>query len=559
MHRKLFRVLLLSAFCLAPAVRASAQDDPDFGFGGESGQSDDTPQMQRVDPRMLNAWQRNEKDDAENISSLLAAKIRRKLTCGIETVGQLADGNAPLWLTSGRQGLSSPKNAAGYFRASMLGGMHLPTGLLFDYGMDVAVTAGHSRDYIIQQAYIDVGYNWFDLSLGMKERWGEVSESRLSTGSLTWSGNSSPIPQIRLEVPEFTRLSILGGWFSLKGHVAYGWYLDNDWRLSQAEKQMQPATYVDGILHHSKAAFLKVGDAERFPLEMIFGLEMYSQFGGEKHTLYNDHTASESLPHDLKACWQILLPFNAVGEQTKENGNSLGSWHLAFDLTLDKWKARAYYEHFYEDHSSMLGIEYKSDLEGNRDYVFYGFRRNWFDGLFGLQFDMPENWPVRQAVLEVLNTRGQCGPVYRAKSRDYIKEGVDGRDGFYTNEIYDSYSYYGQNAGNPVLVSPMYNSDGDLRLKSNRVLAYHIGIEGSAGPQIDWKLMATRSTHWGTYEVPFQESENITSLLLGAYYWLGGTYSWKIGLELAADKDSGSLLGNNKGIMISISKLWKLL
>jgi adenylosuccinate synthase len=39
----------------------------------------------------------------------------------------------------------------------------------------------------------------------------------------------------------------------------------------------------------------------------------------------------------------------------------------------------------------------------------------------------------------------------------------------------------------------------------------------------------------------------------------GGTYGWKFSLSGSMDIDSGNLIGNNKGVMLTISKLWKVL
>ncbi len=40
---------------------------------------------------------------------------------------------------------------------------------------------------------------------------------------------------------------------------------------------------------------------------------------------------------------------------------------------------------------------------------------------------------------------------------------------------------------------------------------------------------------------------------------MGGTYGWKFSLSGSMDIDSGNLIGNNKGVMLTISKLWKVL
>lgn len=497
-------------------------------------------------------------DQAAMLQTMANAKIKRSLIYDFGTEGVISNGqNAPFWFTSNRQGMSSYEAKSLYGHFATMGHMLLPSQFGMGYGMDLGLAEGLQQDWFVQQMYIDLDYKWLQFSIGSKERWGEMVNPELSSGSLTWSGNSKPVPQARLGIPEFTRIPILGGWFSVKGHVAYGLYTDSKWRSTDKN-----AAYTDGLKYHSKALFVRFGNEERFPLYATLGLEMYSQFGGTMHNRRfseGDPLLEEySLPQNLKAYWDILFPFNDAGGQTKQNGNSLGSWHLSFDYLGKDWGARAYYEHFYEDHSGMLGIEYKSDLEGNKDFVFYGFRRNWFDGLWGLEFNLPETWPVKDAVFEVLNTRGQSGPVYKP-SKSAIAEGVDGRDAMYDHEIYDSYSHWGYSNGTPLLLSPIYNSDGDQHFKSNRVLAFHAGLDGSIGTHIDWKVLFTGTRHWGTYKDPFTEIEDVTSCLVSGYYWLGGTYSWKIGLSVGFDFDNGNTLGDNKGIMLSISRLWKIL
>lgn len=470
---------------------------------------------------------------------------------------------APFWLTSNRQGLSPVKPSGAMLDINASGHYGLNESARLRYGIEMATACNYQSNFYLQQIYADASYKWLNLSVGAKERWGELVNPRLSSGALTWSGNSRPVPQVRLEVPEFARLGILGGWFSLKGHLAYGRYTDDSWRHDMAVCFSDPPQYTDKVLHHSKSLFLKVGDPERFPLEMTFGLEMYAMFGGTRHNMRTKSTEpvlnTYEFPQDARAYAEILLPFNLPGHQTQDNGNTLGSWHLTFDYTADSWKYRIYYEHYYEDHSSMLGIENKPDMNGERGFVFYGFRQNWFDGLFGFEVNAPDGLPFRNAVLELLNTRGQCGSVYKFPTSQ-IPEGVDGCDAMYFHEFYRSYAHWGYNNGSPVLLSSIYNSDHDQAIKSYRVLMFHLGVDGRITDRIDYRLMATHTSHWGTFERPFTERGEITSAMIECLYRMGGPEDWRIGLSAAADFGTGGVLNEGgKGIMITVSKLWKLL
>ena len=74
--------------------------------------------------------------------------------------------------------------------------------------------------------------------------------------------------------------------------------------------------------------------------------------------------------------------------------------------------------------------------------------------------------------------------------------------------------------------------------------------------------MATTTNHWGTYQDPFNVQTTITSLMLECAYWLGDAYSWKFTLSGGLDLQQGTKLigaSNNKGVMLTISKVWDIL
>lgn len=556
--------LLVCMSVLFGYVQAQDFDNPDMPAGIEDIESDEgiSNHDHRSDNDFLRRYSGGD-SELNQLSMSLSSRIRRRLIFNLTSTGNIGTGDfAPFWFTSNRQGLSPVEPSGAMLDLGMDGGMRLPNGFRFDYGINVAVAANYQSDFYLQQMYVDAGYKWLDLSLGTKERWGETVNHELSSGSLTWSGNSRPIPQIRLEVPEFTRLRGLGGLVSLKGHIAYGWYQDSRWRETQASKYTVPAQYTDRILHHSKSFFIKVGDTERFPLELTAGLEMNAMFGGTRHNMrtWPDEPVIKEYeyPHDVGAYLQAFLPLNRAGEQTKDNGNSLGSWHLALDMTFSRVRYRLYYEHYFEDHSSMLGVEYKADLTGAKGLVSYGFRRNWLDGLYGLEVDIPEGKYISGMVLEVLNTRGQCGSLYRYPAGQ-ILEGVDGHDDFYNHEFYRSYSHYGYANGSPVLSSPIYNKDGNLSFRSNRILMYHFGMNGSISKHLDYRMLVTYSSHLGTYDYPFSQKEELTSVMLECFYRFGGRYSWRIGISAAADYGSSKMPTDNRGVMLTVSRLWKML
>lgn len=494
-------------------------------------------------------------DAQNNTNKDYSSQADSFLKLSLESVGMTGDGShAPFWHTSNRQGISSIKNNNGYLHFAALGDASFNHDFKVGYGLDIGVGAGLESDIFVHQLYCDLDYAWLGMSMGMKERWNDKNRY-LSSGALTWSGNCRPIPEIRAGIPDYVRMPFFGRWLSVKGHIGYGRLTDDRWR-----RQHGNGAYTEGILFHSKSAFLRFGDEERFPLQASLGLEMNNIFGGTRYV----NGVGNELPSDAAMYWTVLFPFHQVGKQGNVDGDNLGSWHINLDYNLKDWHIGTYYEHFFEDHSSMLGIEYKSNAQGKKDFIFFGFRHNWFDGLFGVEINAPEGIPFfRNAVLEFLNTRGQCGPILNSADQYNptipVVEEVDGRDGMYNHGTYDSYSHWGYAMGSPVLISPAYNDDGYAGFRSNRVRMFHFGIDGGITDKINYRLLATTTKHWGTYDVPLDEVERVTSVMLECSYRLGGAYDWKFTLSGAMDFDSGDLLGNNRGVMLTVSRSWNLL
>ena len=117
---------------------------------------------------------------------------------------------------------------------------------------------------------------------------------------MTLGINSRPVPQVRVELPDYWQVT---PWLGLKGHVAYGWFTDGKW---QENYQPTGSRYVRKALYHSKSGYLHFGNEERFPLSGTLGLEMATQFGGTIYNLDATHPKVE-LDHGLKAFWNAFF------------------------------------------------------------------------------------------------------------------------------------------------------------------------------------------------------------------------------------------------------------
>lgn len=110
--------------------------------------------------------------------------------------------HAPFWHTSNRQGLPSVEKSNGYAHIATIGSLTRSGGFKLGYGLDAGLGAGLENNLILHQLYADVDYKWLGMSIGMKERWSDKNRY-LSTGALTYSGNSKPIPELRVGIPDY--------------------------------------------------------------------------------------------------------------------------------------------------------------------------------------------------------------------------------------------------------------------------------------------------------------------------------------------------------------------
>ena len=287
--------------------------------------------------------------------------------------------NAPFWFTNNRYGLGTTQNNSGLARVALWRTVETDS-LWFwrmGYGVDLASPINDENGYFcVQQAYADIEWKMLRLSLGQKERPSELKNPYLSTGGMTLGMNARPLPQVRLEMPDFWAIPGTKGIFSFKAHIAYGWYTDNKW-----QRKFNAGTsnkYTSGSMFHSKALFVRLGNSELFPLLFSGGLEMACQFGGTGWNIEQYGGGSLGEKVDLGGnIWTAFIPSSGyVNDEnyTNASGNHVGSWHIRLDWKSKGWSVGAYMEHMFEDHSQM--------------FMQYGF---WKDMLLGLEVNLSKN------------------------------------------------------------------------------------------------------------------------------------------------------------------------
>ena len=478
--------------------------------------------------------------------SLLALETGARgdsLSYNVELSANASSGRyAPLWFTANRYGLSSERPNSGYLRAGVQYDTRFGKGWSVQAGVDLAGAVDMDAPFIVQQAYADLSWKVLTLSVGAKERSDSPLDKdfRLSGGAMVEGPNARPIPQVRLEVKKYWNVPFTKGWLGVKGHFGYGMLTDNRWRENFVAAEQ---AFTKNEFYHSKSLMFRVGNAEVFPLTMEIGMLEAAQFGGSRWQKEKDGslTLVQDMPDGVKEFIEAIVP---VQKSTLENveGNHVGSWNFALNYEAKTWRARLYYEHFYDDHSQLTWQ--------------YG---RWKDGQIGVEVTLPRNPFVTKVLWEGLSTYDQTGPIlYDGVGGSFGDLQMSGGDNYYTNGEYLGWQHAGLGLGHPFLPGPAYNTDGSNMFKSNRVRANHLGMTGDPSEEWNWRVLVSFARHWGTYSAPLDKPRKQFGSLWEVTYRPKRLAGWSFSAALGLDRGN-YLPGNTAGGTFCIRKTGELL
>ena len=285
---------------------------------------------------------------------------------------------------------------------------------------------------------------------------------------------------------------------------------------------------------------------------------MATLFGGTPYRPSNDGTM-QPIPtnHGLKSFWHAFFPGGqdaTDGMYANNEGNIVGSWLMRVNYDSELWRFSVYADHFFEDHSQMFHINNNGYGSGNdwnkrvhRRYFLYDLK----DIMLGGELELKYGRWLRHVVAEYLYTKYQSGP-YNHDHTQNISDQIAGMDNYYNHGIYPGWQHWGQVIGNPLYRSPIYNTDGQLKIYNNRFVAWHLGIDGAPTTRLAYRALATYQEGWGTYDIPFNSKhQNFSFLAETSYRFNKG---WKLTAAYAMDFGSRQMFGHNAGGQITISK-----
>ena len=446
--------------------------------------------------------------------------------------GSAATGKyTPFWIVSNKYGTIPLDAGNAFLRTTVNHRQSLGNELHWSAGLDLLAVTPRYRNVYVQQLYTAFQYKSLCLTIGSFENYSSLWDKELSSGDLVHSANARPVPEINLSIPRFTALPFTKRRLQYKGDFALGRSFDTQYLQSYFDDSRY---YVKNVLWHHKSLQIRFLDPQK-PFTVVAGIKHHAQWGGT-----STNPALGKQPQTFKDLIRILLGKSgdenaSPSDQINVLGNHYGSYDLQFGYLNEAFDIHFYYQHFFDDVSG-------------RELM------NFPDGLWGLQFDIPNFTWINKIVVEFLDTRYQSGPIhYLWFDHDRYPGYGGGRDNYYNNGEYTTgVSYFNRGIGSPLLTSPEYNEDNATGFKDNRIRAFHLGFQGYLSKQLLYRILATSTESRGVMSRPYVKKKNNIACVAKISYCHPRLKNWLFSGEVATDY--GSLYGNNAGICLSVKK-----
>ncbi len=438
------------------------------------------------------------------------------------------EGQLPFWLHANRFGVVDGSSANGLLRGAVEKPFERTGRFGWSTGLEVVGRASEHSAAYLNQAYGKLRYGAFELHGGRERRRIGMYQSELTSGPFQWSGNTTPMPQIRFGIPEFTPVPWTDGYLQVKGWMSHGWFEDDRW--------------VRDAYLHQKAGYIKVV-FPYVPVKGFAGLLHSAQWGGTSR----DRGHLPSGASDL-----VDVFFGRGGDDTAPKsdqlnalGNHLGIWEVGGWFDLGTWQLFVQKTFPFEDGSGLA-------------------LRSPEDGLWGATLYREDQHPVSTILYEFYYTKSQSGPGPSDpppgwdKPNDSRGNPFGGRDNYFNNGIYaDDWSYNGRIIGSPFFTYVDGAADQSGSVINNRFIAHHLAVEGHLStPSLDYKAAYSFTRNYGTYQ-GYDTSIDPPKTQHSVYLDLQTPlpYNRNITLKTRLAADTGELFPDNLGIMAGVE--WK--
>lgn len=456
--------------------------------------------------------------------------------------GFVSSDYVPFWLRSNQFGSIPLDNASLGFIGSARKDYSNNNKKLFDWGAAIEGRAniGTNSEFKLIEGYGKFRVSIFEFKAGRSKDVTGLCDTSLSSGAFAVSGNSLGIPKVEISIPEFYSIPVFGELFAFKGNFAHGWIgdipVDNLFGSKDSLK-----TYL-----HQKSLYGRFGKPA-WKWKLYGGFNHQAQWGSEPEYYGQYYTLS-----DLECYWYVVSgkPYGSASIPSSKIGNHLGSIDLGAEYNFPGVRLFAYHQFFYD-----VGALYHL--------------ANLRDGLSGLSFTNTGTTAYRdfrwnKILFEFFYSKNQAGEYWSPVT-------PSGDENYYNNDTYlQGWSYKGLGVGNPLIgtrygIREQLPDDPGDYFVNNRVLAFHLGFEGSV-KKWDFRLKTSFSYNYGTYGTSVEGHSLGTIHYPTLYGIFPETRQLSSGIEvnrefrkqlkfgIAGAFDAGDLYYNSSGLMIKLSK-----
>lgn len=405
------------------------------------------------------------------------------------------------------------------------------------YGANVFVSTGKNAQIIIPELYTGYRILGWEITIGRKRTILGLVDSTLSSGSITWSGNSLPLPAITIIRPHFSKL--LFPWFSWKASYSHGWF---------GEQRFASSYFL-----HQKSLYGRIGN-ESSKLKLYGGILHHVQWGGFPARERDQNglpIPSTPFSSDLRTYILAIYPSKKMTQKMDgydpfdtENrfGNHLGQLDVAATLQLKNSSIMGYKQTLFETGATFSSLS------------------NVDDGLYGIGWKSSNKTSIWQHItLEYLQTTNQ-GSYQPALPRLLgLQDRHFGENNFYFNhqQYYDGWSYQRQTIGTPFLLaeeqirSQKFGGNGYVFTNNNRVKVGYLAMQHKFGP-IDIISKLAYSRNFGSDWNSIRPISQLSTALMFEYIPQLANQKW----TLSIGTDRGDLIKDTYGISIRFLQQW---
>lgn len=467
----------------------------------------------------------------------------KSIHSSVEAIGgYISPDHIPFWLRSNQFGSIPLDNASISFIGKSQKDYDKNKAGIFDWGVSVEgrLNIGNKSSFTLIEGYGKLRLGIFELRAGRAKEIIGLCDTSLSSGAFAVSGNALGIPKVQLGIPEFYSLPFFDKMFAFKGTFAHGWVGETPVRMLD-HTIVNLKTYL-----HQKTFYGRFGKPSwKWKLYGGFNHQVYwgseSQYYGDNYTL-----------SDLQ-CYYYVVTGKAYGTDafpSSKIGNQLGSIDLGFDYNFSNARLYVYHQFFYD-----IGALYHM--------------ANLRDGLSGIsltntRLDKPGIFTWKKILLEFMYSKNQAGEFWSPVT-------PSGDENYYNNDQYtEGWSYQGIGSGTPFISTSAATREGlpshprDYFI-SNRVIAFHLGFEGSI-KNWNFVLKESFSLNYGTYGTSveghsiglvhyppvygiFPETKQFSS-----YFETNKSFANHASIGFTGAFDVGNLYYNSVGLQIKFSK-----